>query len=48
MLTYVNRLLDKLLHYTNHMSPGEWFLVLAVVVVLGLVCLRGFGSRTSY
>lgn len=32
----------------NSLSRDEWFVVLAVVTLLGFLCMRGFGSRSSY
>jgi hypothetical protein len=32
----------------NRMGPQEWFWVLAAVIVVGVLCLRGFGSRSRY
>ena len=34
--------------HVRHFGPQEWFLSLIGVVVLGIVCLRGFGSRSEY
>jgi len=30
------------------MGPREWFWTLAAVIVVGIFCLRGFGSRSHY
>lgn len=38
----------ELIHYVDRMGPQQWFIVLAVVVVIGALCLRGFGSRSKY
>ncbi len=32
----------------SRMGPQGWVLVLAAMIVLGLVCLRGYGSRSGY
>ncbi len=32
----------------ERLEPSEWILVLAVVIVVGLTCMRGFGSRSNY
>jgi hypothetical protein len=37
-----------LTRYFHHMGPEEYLMLLALVVVLGLLCLRGFGSRSKY
>lgn len=36
------------LRYLEGLNMREWLFVLIGVVVVGLVCLRGFGSRSSY
>jgi len=30
------------------MDTQQWMLVLAGVIVLGLFCMKGFGSRSDY
>ncbi|MFZ5831979.1 MAG: hypothetical protein ACOY3P_17995 [Planctomycetota bacterium] len=32
----------------DRLDSTEWFFVLVVVIIIGLVALRGFGSRTNY
>ncbi|MCA9239587.1 MAG: hypothetical protein KDA37_05285 [Planctomycetales bacterium] len=32
----------------NSLSRDEWFIVLGVVTLLGFLCMRGFGSRSTY
>ena len=32
----------------ERMGPQEWLLALLAVVLWGLFCMRGFGSRSSY
>jgi len=34
--------------YIHQMGPAEWFWVLAAMIGVGLVCMRGFGSRSGY
>ena len=36
------------MRYFDHLSPQGWLLVLAGVIVVGLICMRGFGSRSHY
>ncbi|MGQ9573816.1 MAG: hypothetical protein ACUVUC_00720 [Thermoguttaceae bacterium] len=38
----------ELMRMVNRLDAQEWLLILAGVVVVGWVCLRGFGSRSSY
>jgi len=32
----------------SHFGPQEWLFSLLAVVVIGALCLRGFGSRSGY
>ena len=32
----------------DHMGPQEWVVVLGAMIVVGCICLRGFGSRSQY
>lgn len=34
--------------YVSHFGPQEWLLSFLVVVGIGIVCMRGFGSRSTY
>ncbi len=34
--------------YIDHMGRTEWFFVVMVGLVIGVICLRGLGSRSSY
>jgi hypothetical protein len=38
----------EIFHYAGRLDPQQWLLVLIVVIIIGLVCLRGFGSRSQY
>jgi hypothetical protein len=44
----MNRLIDTYMGYIYKMGTWEWFMVLMAVLVVGIWCMRGFGSRTSY
>ncbi|MGD0900678.1 MAG: hypothetical protein ABR915_22835 [Thermoguttaceae bacterium] len=37
-----------LMRWVDRSSPQQWLMLLAVVIIVGLVCLRGFGSRSGY
>jgi hypothetical protein len=48
-------MLDKLfdiggvvIKQVGELSHMQWLMVMALAVVVGLVCLRGYGSRKSY
>ena len=32
----------------NGMDRQEWFVMLLAVMLLGFMCMRGYGSRNSY
>jgi hypothetical protein len=32
----------------DRMDMQQWLMVLIGVVIIGLICMRGFGSRSSY
>jgi hypothetical protein len=36
------------MRWIEGLTPQHALLLLAVVIVVGLVCLRGFGSRSGY
>jgi hypothetical protein len=42
------RYLDKLTHYAGTLERGHWVVLSVAVLVLGLICMRGFGSRDKY
>ncbi len=31
-----------------HLHRQEWLVLLLIVTVLGVLCMRGYGSRTNY
>ncbi len=38
----------SVLRYLEGLSLREWLWVLIGVVIVGAICLRGFGSRSTY
>ena len=40
--------LSETLRTVDRMGPTEWVVALGVVIVIGVVCMRGFGSRSNY
>ena len=44
----MSRLLDTYMRYIYQMGAWEWFTVLIAVLIMGMFCMRGFGSRTNY
>jgi hypothetical protein len=48
MMYYFNEIYYQLLHYANRLSPQQWVLLLAIMLFLGIFCMRGYGSRSKY
>jgi hypothetical protein len=44
----MGELYRQTMHLVNQMSTQQWLLVAAVGLVVGLLCMRGLGSRSSY
>ena len=44
----MSRLWNDIMRTIDGMNSQEWGLVLAGMIVVGLLCLRGFGSRSGY
>jgi hypothetical protein len=42
------RFIDEITHSAGRLDREQWIMVSVLVLVLGLVCMRGFGSRTNY
>lgn len=38
----------EVMRFIQHMDTQEWVLALIGVVIVGLFCMRGFGSRSNY
>jgi hypothetical protein len=45
---WIEELFHQTMRLVERLDRGEWVLVLAGVVLVGWICLRGFGSRSSY
>ncbi|NLX95902.1 MAG: hypothetical protein GXY83_06985 [Rhodopirellula sp.] len=45
---YLNHAIRDLMRYVDRMGPQEWLFALIGIVLVGMVCLRGYGSRSSY
>jgi hypothetical protein len=48
MWDYFARYGDELGHMLNRMDRMQWLLVFGAAVLLGFLCMRGFGSRKQY
>ncbi|HKD36148.1 MAG TPA: hypothetical protein VKB78_05085 [Pirellulales bacterium] len=45
---YVSQAIDAALQSVSHLDRNAWLFVLIGALVIGLICLRGFGSRSDY
>jgi hypothetical protein len=44
----VTRIIDQVVYSAGHLHREHWIAISVVVLILGLVCMRGFGSRNNY
>lgn len=47
-MAMINQAYDAVMRQVMHLSYREWMVVFAIAVTLGVLCLRGFGSRHNY
>ncbi len=45
---YISQLINGALQSVTHLDRNAWLIVLIVALVVGTICLRGFGSRSDY
>jgi hypothetical protein len=38
----------RFMHFMERLSIQEWMLLLGGAILVGVFCLRGFGSRSEY
>jgi len=43
-----NKAINTIGRWLDQLDSEHWFIVLIVVLVIGTMCLRGFGSRKHY
>ena len=48
MEAYYRQARQEFMQVIMHMERDHWLIVFGVLVVIGVFCMRGFGSRTSY
>jgi hypothetical protein len=48
MSDFVYRYLDQLTRHAGNLERQHWVLLSVVLLVVGFICMRGFGSRTNY
>lgn len=44
----VTRFIDYVTRTAGGFGRNEWIAVAVVIVVTGLICMKGFGSRVNY
>ena len=44
----MGKLLRDALRWVEHMDAQEWVVFAAVAIIVGVLCMRGFGSRSSF
>ena len=44
----MEKLADEIVSFIEHMEPHHWMLALAGLIVVGVVCMKGIGSRSHY
>jgi len=44
----VSRLIDRVTDFAGRLDWPQWIMVSVIVLVVGLISLRGFGSRSNY
>ncbi len=44
----MNELLDWIIHLIEGLEPQHWWVVFAMVILIGFWCMKGLGSRKSY
>ena len=44
----MNDLMRQVMRVVDRMGTEEWTLALGAMIIVGFVCMRGFGSRSKY
>lgn len=48
LLNYLNEIYYQMLQFGNRLSPSQWVMGLVIALGVGILCMRGFGSRSNY
>jgi len=48
MSTLVWNFVEDVTRYAGKLDQQQWIIVSVLVLILGLITMRGFGSRNSY
>ena len=44
----INTIVQRGMNYLEHTSPTGWFVGFVVTLLVGIACMRGFGSRADF
>jgi hypothetical protein len=47
-MEYLWTIFKTTIRFFNHMGPSGWMMTMLLVAAIGVLCLRGFGSRASH
>ena len=47
-MNYISTFLNQINRFVCSLNPSEWAVVGVICVVLGVLCMRGYGSRDTY
>ena len=39
---------NTIMRHVNRLDTWEWFALMLCVLMVGFVCMKGFGSRSNY
>ena len=45
---HVERIIDELTAFAGQLDRHQWIVISLLVLVIGMVSMRGFGSRNNY
>jgi hypothetical protein len=48
MPSYVWRYIDSVVNAAGALEREHWIAMSVIVLIIGLICMRGFGSRSNY
>ena len=46
--SFVSEIWNGAMQFVNHLDRNGWIIVLFSVLLIGSMCLRGYGSRSNY
>jgi hypothetical protein len=47
-MNHVSSLVQTVMSNLTHVGPKGWFVGFVATLVVGALCMRGFGSRSGY